>query len=183
MDDTPINDLKVIKPRVFEDERGFFFESFNEHTFHNHVVQNIAFVQDNHSRSSMGVLRGLHYQYQKPQGKLIRVVSGSIFDVAVDLRQNSTTFGAHYGVFLTAENKAQMWIPEGFAHGFLVTSSIAEVVYKTTNFYDPTDEVCLKWDDPSVAITWPKLDCPIKVSEKDQVGQSFDNVPHYGDIR
>ncbi|SMC18019.1 dTDP-4-dehydrorhamnose 3,5-epimerase [Desulfacinum hydrothermale DSM 13146] len=167
---TPIPDLVLLEPRVFEDERGFFFESYNKR-----VLADLGlcqeFVQDNHSRSRRGVLRGLHYQMPQPQGKLVRVVTGEIFDVAVDLRRSSPTFLQWYGVKLSAENKLQLYVPEGFAHGFLTLSEWAEVLYKTTDFYAPQYERCIRWDDPQLRIEWP-LDPGVQpvVSPKDAAG-------------
>jgi dTDP-4-dehydrorhamnose 3,5-epimerase len=167
-----ISDVLIIEPRVFEDDRGFFYESFNEKSFAEKLGVDLHFVQDNHSRSTQNVLRGLHYQIQQPQGKLVRVVVGSVFDVAVDLRKNSPTFGQWVGSVLSAENKRQLWVPAGFAHGFCVMSEIAEVLYKTTDYYAPQHERCVIWNDPDLAINWPLTTDPI-VSAKDQAGQSF----------
>jgi dTDP-4-dehydrorhamnose 3,5-epimerase len=166
---TEISDVLIIEPRVFEDDRGFFYESFNEKSFAEKLGLDIHFVQDNHSRSTQNVLRGLHYQIQQPQGKLVRVVVGSVFDVAVDLRKNSPTFGQWVGSVLSAENKRQLWVP---AHGFCVMSEIAEVLYKTTDYYAPQHERCVIWNDLDLAINWPLTTAPI-VSTKDQVGQSL----------
>jgi dTDP-4-dehydrorhamnose 3,5-epimerase len=167
-----ISDVLIIEPRVFEDDRGFFYESFNEKSFAEKLGVDIHFVQDNHSRSTQNVLRGLHYQIQQPQGKLVRVVVGSVFDVAVDLRKSSPTFGQWVGRVLSAENKRQLWVPAGFAHGFCVMSEIAEVLYKTTDYYAPQHERCVIWNDLDLAINWPLTTAPI-VSTKDQAGQSF----------
>ena len=153
--DTDLPDVKILEPRVFGDERGFFFESFNAQQFAKDMGCSTAFVQDNHSRSARNVLRGLHYQIQQPQGKLVRVVSGEVFDVAVDIRRSSPTFGRWVGAYLSADNKRQMWVPEGFAHGFLVLSEFAEFLYKTTDFYAPAHERCIAWDDSTLAIEWP----------------------------
>ena len=155
--DTAIADIKIIEPRIFGDERGFFFESFNERIFTEKLCLNIkpTFVQDNHSRSTRGVLRGLHYQVQSAQGKLVRAVVGEIFDVAVDIRQSSPTFGEHVAVRLSADNKRMLWVPVGFAHGFLTISEVAEVLYKTTDYYAPPHERSLLWNDPALAIDWP----------------------------
>lgn len=166
--DTPIADLKIIEPRVFGDERGFFLETFQEKRYATEAGISLPFVQDNHSRSSKGVLRGLHFQRTKPQGKLVRVVSGSVFDVAVDLRAGSNTYGNWFGVELSAENKKQFWVPPGFAHGFMVLSDLADFEYKCTDYYDPSDEACLKWNDPEVGVVWPDLE-PL-LSEKDMQG-------------
>ncbi|MGC3895532.1 dTDP-4-dehydrorhamnose 3,5-epimerase [Pseudomonas urmiensis] len=165
-----IPDVILFEPRVFGDDRGFFFESFNQRVFENAVGRSVDFVQDNHSRSAHGVLRGLHYQVQHAQGKLVRVVEGEVFDVAVDLRRSSSTFGQWVGAHLSARNKHQIWIPEGFAHGFVVLSEHAEFLYKTTDFYAPAHERCLAWNDPQVAIDWPAVTQPL-LSEKDRVGK------------
>jgi dTDP-4-dehydrorhamnose 3,5-epimerase len=169
---TAIPDVIVLEPRVFGDERGFFFESFNAHAFTEATGLKRDFVQDNHSRSQRGVLRGLHYQLQSAQGKLVRVVQGEVFDVAVDIRRSSPTFGRWIGVHLSAENKRQLWIPEGFAHGFLVLSESAECLYKTTDYYAPEHERCIRWNDPDLAIDWPLKDAP-QLSAKDQAGSAF----------
>ncbi|WP_343578053.1 dTDP-4-dehydrorhamnose 3,5-epimerase [Pseudomonas sp.] len=164
-----IPDVLVIEPQVFGDSRGFFLESYNRQKFEQAIAREVDFVQDNHSRSSRGVLRGLHYQIRQPQGKLVRVVRGEVFDVAVDLRRSSSTFGQWVGQLLSEENKLQMWIPEGFAHGFLVLSESAEFLYKTTNFWAPAHERCIAWDDPDLAIEWP-LDREPALSWKDREG-------------
>ena len=169
---TAIPDVIVLEPRVFGDERGFFFESFNARAFTEATGLKRDFVQDNHSRSQRGVLRGLHYQLQSAQGKLVRVVQGEVFDVAVDIRRRSPTFGRWVGVHLSAENKRQLWIPEGFAHGFLVLSESAECLYKTTDYYAPEHERCIRWNDPDLAIGWPLKDAP-QLSAKDQAGSAF----------
>lgn len=156
---TKINDVKILQPRVYEDSRGFFMETFREEWFLTQVGGE-RFVQDNHSKSEQGVLRGLHYQQQQVQGKLVRVISGQIFDVAVDIRQGSQTFGQWVGEVLSAENRKQLWIPPGFAHGFLVMSQSAEMIYKCTDYYHPQSEVCIKWDDQTLAIDWPEVSCP-----------------------
>lgn len=165
---TPIADLFILEPRVFGDERGFFFESYNERRFQDAIgsAQPVRFVQDNHSRSGKNVLRGLHYQVHQPQGKLVRVISGEVFDVAVDLRRSSPTFGKWFGASLSGENKRQMWVPAGFAHGFVVTSESAEFLYKTTDYYAPEHERCIAWDDPAIGIEWPITGAPM-LSEKD----------------
>lgn len=165
---TPLEIPEVIlfEPKTFGDERGFFFESFNQRQFEAAVGRAVTFVQDNHSRSARGVLRGLHYQIQQPQGKLVRVVQGEVFDVAVDIRRSSPTFGKWVGVFLSAENKSQLWVPEGFAHGFVVLSETAEFLYKTTNYYAPEHERCIHWEDKSLGIEWPITDLPT-LSAKD----------------
>jgi len=167
---TDIPDVLVIEPHVFGDERGFFYESYNERAFLDKVGISESFVQDNHSRSAKNVLRGLHYQIQQPQGKLVRVVVGAVFDVAVDLRKDSKTFGQWVGMHLSAENKQQMWIPAGFAHGFVVLSDYAEFLYKTTDYYAPQYERCIQWNDPELAIIWPIQGEPV-VSAKDRVGK------------
>ena len=169
---TEIPEVLIIEPRVFEDDRGFFYESFNEKAFIDKTEVTTRFVQDNHSRSAQNVLRGLHYQIQQPQGKLVRVVAGAIFDVAVDLRKSSPTFGQWVGTLLSAENKRQLWVPVGFAHGFLVVSEMAEVLYKTTDYYAPQHERCILWNDPDLEIAWPGTSTPI-LSAKDQKGLPF----------
>jgi len=163
---TTIPDVVILEPRTFGDDRGFFFESFNEEKFRALTHVDLPFVQDNHSKSSQGVLRGMHYQIQRPQGKLVRVVSGSVFDVAVDMRKSSPTFGKWVGVHLSADNKRQVWIPPGFAHGFLVTSDSAEFLYKTTDYWAPEHERSLRWDDPTIGIEWPMNGKP-QLSAKD----------------
>jgi dTDP-4-dehydrorhamnose 3,5-epimerase len=176
--DTAIPEVKIIEPKVFGDERGFFFESFNHTKFESGIGRKVTFKQDNHSKSSKSVLRGLHYQIQHPQGKLVRVVSGEVFDVAVDIRVASLTFGKWVGVTLSAENKRQLWVPEGFAHGFIVTSESAEFLYKTTDYWYPEFERCIRWDDPTLAIQWPLTDSAI-VSLKDHHGAGFDSADLY----
>ncbi len=168
---TKIPDVFIIEPKVFGDERGFFFESFNQKNFTEKTGITSEFVQDNHSRSVKGVLRGLHYQIQQTQGKLLRVIAGEIFDVAVDMRKSSPNFGEWVGCILSAENKRQFWVPPGFAHGFLVTSDIAEVLYKTTDYYAPNYERSLLWNDPDVGIDWPLNGITPILSVKDQEGQ------------
>lgn len=170
---TAIPDVLIIEPKVFGDDRGFFFESFNQAQFEEAVGRRVSFVQDNHSKSVKNVLRGLHYQIQQPQGKLVRVVQGAVLDVAVDIRKSSPTFGQHVLVELTSENKRQLWVPEGFAHGFLVISDTAEFLYKTTDYFAPEYERCINWDDKSIGISWPINDQPI-LSEKDRSGQSLE---------
>ncbi|HEY9295368.1 MAG TPA: dTDP-4-dehydrorhamnose 3,5-epimerase [Phormidium sp.] len=169
---TEIPDVLLIEPQVFGDSRGFFFESYNQQSFSEKSGVKVDFVQDNHSRSSQNVLRGLHYQIEQPQGKLVRVVSGEVFDIAVDIRKSSPTFGQWVGYLLSAENKRQLWIPAGFAHGFLVVSEVAEVLYKATDYYAPQHERCILWNDPDLAITWPLKAEPI-LSAKDQAGKPF----------
>jgi dTDP-4-dehydrorhamnose 3,5-epimerase len=166
---TAISDVLLLEPTIYEDARGFFFESFNQKRFDDAVGRHVGFVQDNHSRSVKHVLRGLHYQIRRPQGKLVRVVSGEVFDVAVDLRRSSPTFGKFVSGVLSAANKKQLWIPEGFAHGFLVLSDAAEFLYKTTDYYVPDDERCLIWNDPDIGVDWPKEVAPI-LSTKDRLG-------------
>jgi dTDP-4-dehydrorhamnose 3,5-epimerase len=175
---TEISDVLLIEPKVFGDERGFFYESFNVKGFLEKTGISYQFVQDNHSRSSKNVLRGLHYQIQQPQGKLVRVVVGEVFDVAIDLRKSSATFGQWVGVNLSAENKHQLWIPPGFAHGFLVLSEYAEFLYKTTDYYAPEYDRTLLWNDPDLAISWPIQDEPI-ISAKDKVGKLFSEAEVY----
>jgi dTDP-4-dehydrorhamnose 3,5-epimerase len=178
---TKLAGVLVIEPRVFGDERGFFFESFNQRAFDEAVGTHVDFVQDNHSKSSRNVLRGLHYQLPpKAQGKLVRVVQGEVFDVAVDLRKNSKTFGQSVGEVLSAENKRQLWIPAGFAHGFLTLSEMAEFLYKTTDYYSPEHERCICWDDEELAIQWPLLGDPV-LSGKDLAGGPFSAAIVYSD--
>ncbi len=167
---TAIPDVLIIEPKVFGDARGFFFESFNERTFAQATGLRVNFVQDNHSRSAQGVLRGLHYQLRQPQGKLVRVVRGSVFDVAVDLRKSSAYFGRWVGVELSEHNHRQLWVPPGFAHGFLVTSESTDFLYKTTDYYAPEHERCIAWNDPALGIEWP-LDGAPQLSGKDQQGK------------
>lgn len=169
---TKIADVLIIEPKVFGDERGFFFESFNKKQFQELTGINREFVQDNHSKSTKGVLRGLHYQIKQPQGKLVRVVSGEVFDVAVDLRKSSATFGQWTGVNLSSDNKRQLWVPEGFAHGFIVLSESAEFLYKTTDYYAPEHERCIRWNDAELGIDWQYPDEPL-VSAKDAKGTAF----------
>lgn len=164
-----IPDILLLEPEVFEDARGFFFESFNENRFTSLAGINPKFVQDNHSKSVRNVLHGLHYQIQRTQAKLVRVIVGEVFDVAVDLRKRSPTFGQWVGAVLSADNKKQMWIPEGFAHGFVVTSDSAEFLYKTTDYWAPEHERCIAWDDPAIGIVWPFDAVPI-LSDKDKKG-------------
>lgn len=166
---TEIADVLVIEPKVFGDARGFFFESFNEKAFREATGLDVKFVQDNHSRSAKGVLRGLHYQIRQPQGKLVRVVRGAVFDVAVDLRRSSATFGRWVGMELTEDNKRQLWIPPGFAHGFLVLSDTADFLYKTTDYYAPSEERCIAWNDAEIGIRWPAELRP-QLSAKDAAG-------------
>jgi dTDP-4-dehydrorhamnose 3,5-epimerase len=173
---TSLPDVLVVEPRVFGDERGFFLESFNRRRFEAAIGRTVEFVQDNHSRSAGGVLRGIHYQSPHPQAKLVRVVRGEVFDVAVDLRRGSPTFGRWTGELLTAENKRQAWIPEGFGHGFLVVSDEAEVLYKASDYWHPEHERCIRWDDPELAIAWPLRGPPV-VSAKDASGFRLRDAP------
>ena len=172
---TSIPDLLIIEPRVFGDERGFFFESFNRRQFTEITGRDVDFVQDNHSRSVKNVLRGLHYQIQHPQAKLVRVVQGAVLDVAVDIRKNSPTFGQHVALELSADNKRMFWMPEGFAHGFVVLSDTADFLYKTTDYWYPQHERCLRWDDPALAIDWQLASTPA-LSIKDAQGKSLDDA-------
>lgn len=169
---TKIPDVLIIEPKVFGDDRGFFFESYNKKVFEDSTGIKSDFVQDNHSKSTKGVLRGLHYQIKNPQGKLVRVVSGEVFDVAVDIRKYSATFGQWVGVLISSANKRQLWVPEGFAHGFVVLSDSAEFLYKTTDFYQPEDERCIRWDDQELSIAWQYEAEPL-VSAKDAKGVLF----------
>lgn len=180
MDVTPteIPEVVLIEPKVFGDDRGFFFESYNKQAFIDKAGVNLTFVQDNHSRSAKHVLRGLHYQIEQAQGKLIRVVVGSIYDVAVDIRRSSPTYGQWVGRLLSAENKHQLWVPPGFAHGFVVVSEVAEVLYKATDFYAPQHERSILWNDPDIGINWPLSEDPV-LSQKDLAGQSFKDAEVY----
>ncbi|NWO57314.1 dTDP-4-dehydrorhamnose 3,5-epimerase [Chromohalobacter israelensis] len=171
-----IPDVMLIEPRVFGDERGFFFESFNQRQFDEAVGHHVEFVQDNHSRSTKGVLRGLHYQLPPfAQGKLVRVVRGEVFDVAVDIRKNSPTFGQWVGEYLSEDNKKQLWIPEGFAHGFVVVSEVADFLYKATNYYSPESERSIAWNDKDLKIAWPLLE-EVVVSEKDAMAVALNDA-------
>jgi dTDP-4-dehydrorhamnose 3,5-epimerase len=172
---TDIPEVLIVEPKVFGDDRGFFFESFNARTFADATGLNPIFVQDNHSRSRKNVLRGLHYQIKQPQGKLVRVAVGEVFDVAVDLRKSSPTFGQWTGALLSAENKRMMWVPEGFAHGFLVVSDSADFLYKTTDYYAPEHERCIAWNDPAIGIQWPLAGAPI-LAAKDLAGKQLQNA-------
>ncbi|MGR2767987.1 dTDP-4-dehydrorhamnose 3,5-epimerase [Photobacterium ganghwense] len=175
--DTKIPDVKIIEPAVFGDDRGFFMETWQQGKF-SELVAERTFVQDNHSKSKKGILRGLHYQTENTQGKLVRVVSGEVYDVAVDIRKYSPTFGQWVGVLLSAENKRQLWVPEGFAHGFYVTSESAEFVYKCTNYYNPSAEQSIAWNDPELAIEWPiEAGTEPSLSAKDAEGLSFSAAP------
>jgi dTDP-4-dehydrorhamnose 3,5-epimerase len=168
-----IPDVLIIEPRVFGDDRGFFFESFNQRSFNEISGLDVNFVQDNHSKSARNVLRGLHYQINQPQGKLVRVIAGEVFDVAVDIRRNSMTFCRWTGNILSGDNKRQLWIPSGFAHGFLVLSESAEFLYKTTDYWEPKHERCIVWNDPTLAIKWPVLQEGPIISAKDSEGKFF----------
>ncbi|MFA0052852.1 dTDP-4-dehydrorhamnose 3,5-epimerase [Vibrio breoganii] len=174
--ETEIPDVKIIEPAVFGDERGFFMETWQQKKFEELVTgRPTQFVQDNHSKSKKGILRGLHYQTENTQGKLVRVVFGEVFDVAVDIRKDSPTFGKWVGVYLSSVNKRQLWVPEGFAHGFYVTSDEAEFVYKCTNYYDPKSEASIAWNDKLLNISWP-TDSEVLLSKKDQVGSSLEEA-------
>jgi dTDP-4-dehydrorhamnose 3,5-epimerase len=173
---TALPEVLILEPQVFGDERGFFYESFNARRFAEATGVNREFVQDNHSRSARGVLRGLHYQLQQAQGKLVRVSAGEVYDVAVDVRRSSPNFGKWVGVHLSAENKRQLWVPEGFAHGFLVLSEYAEFLYKTTDYYAPAHERCIRWDDAHLAIDWPLDGLTPQLSAKDQQGLSLQDA-------
>ena len=173
---TAIPEVLIIEPKVFGDDRGFFFESFNQKVFDAAIGRHVEFVQDNHSRSAKGVLRGLHYQIQQPQGKLVRVVRGAVFDVAVDIRKSSPTFGQWVGIELSEDNHKQFWVPAGFAHAFLVLSDTADFLYKTTEFYAPEHERCIVWNDPALAIAWPDIGISPKLSVKDAEGAALPNA-------
>ena len=175
---TALPEVKLIEPRVFGDARGFFFESFNARSFAEQVDSGFEFVQDNHSRSAKGVLRGLHYQIHQPQGKLVRVVEGEVFDVAVDLRRSSPRFGKWAGVVLSADNHRQLWVPPGFAHGFVVLSESAQFLYKTTDFWYPEHERCLLWNDPAIGIEWP-IDFEPVLAAKDAAGRLLSEAEVY----
>jgi len=177
--DTEIEDVKILEPTIFGDERGFFMETFRSDSFNSNCVER-KFVQENHSKSSHGILRGLHYQTKNCQGKLVRVVAGEVYDVAVDMRRSSSTFGKHVGVILSADNKRQLWVPEGFAHGFYVISDSAEFVYKCTDYYSPEHEVSLIWNDPNIGINWPLVNSVQPVlSEKDRNALKFEDAPFF----
>lgn len=176
--ETNIPEVKVVEPNLFEDDRGFFMETWNARRFADAGLA-LDFVQDNHSKSVSGVLRGLHYQLNNPQGKLVRVIRGRVYDVAVDLRRSSKSFGAYVGVELSSENKRMLWVPPGFGHGFLTLEDNTEFVYKCTGFYDPSDEHCLIWNDPSVAIAWPDLAASPALSSKDAAGLTLHDAPVY----
>lgn len=176
--DTSISDVKILEPQVFGDDRGYFMETFRDSWFRE-MISDVKFVQDNQSKSLKGTLRGLHYQLKQPQGKLVRVTQGEVFDVAVDLRESSPTFGEYVGVYLSANNARQFWVPEGFAHGFYVISESAEFVYKCTNYYDPSSEYCLKWNDSNVGIDWPLDGSSPILSPKDESGLDFSDTPKF----
>lgn len=176
---TALPEVMILEPKVFGDDRGFFFESFNQRDFYNAVGLNVSFVQDNHSKSSQGVLRGLHYQIQHPQGKLVRVTQGTVFDVAVDMRRSSINFGKWVGVELSADNKRQLWIPPGFAHGFVVTSECAEFLYKTTEYWFPEFERSLLWNDSTVGVSWPISSLKPKLARKDAAGKVFPEADYF----
>lgn len=176
---TAIADVKIIEPDCHGDERGFFFESFNVHRYAELAGIDAHFVQDNHSRSQRGILRGMHYQLRHPQGKLVRVVAGVVFDVAIDLRRSSPTFGRWVGVELSADNRRQLWIPPGFAHGFFVLSESADFLYKASGYYEPGDEYCLAWNDPTVAIDWPLDGLTPTTSNRDRDGLSLAEAPAF----
>jgi dTDP-4-dehydrorhamnose 3,5-epimerase len=176
---TAIPDVLIIEPKVFGDDRGWFIESFNEKEFSSAVGHTVTFAQDNHSSSKKGVLRGLHYQMEQTQGKLVRVCHGAVFDVAVDLRQSSGTFGKWVGVELSAENKRQLWVPPGFAHGFLVLSETAEFLYKTTDYWHAASEKCIVWNDPDLNIQWPDIGIKPILNPKDENGNYFLNAKYF----
>lgn len=175
---TAIPDVLIVEPKIFGDDRGFFYESFNQRVWQEVTGLNNSFVQSNHSKSGKGVLRGLHYQIKQPQGKLVRVVVGEVFDVAVDLRKSSPTFGKWVGEFLSAENKKMLWVPEGFGHGFVVVSDSAEFLYKTTDYYAPEHERCIIWNDPTIGIDWQIKEDPV-LSAKDSEGVSLQHADVY----
>lgn len=177
--DTIIPDVKIIEPKVFGDERGFFLETFRDDWFKKNIAD-VTFIQDNHSRSSQGILRGMHYQLEQTQGKLVRVTSGEVYDVAIDMRKKSPSYGQWFGVLLSETNKRQLWVPAGFAHGFYVTSESAEFVYKCTDYYAPEHEVSVKWDDAALAIDWPILaNSQPSLSAKDAEGLLFKDAPSF----
>ena len=176
---TSIPDVLILEPKVFGDERGFFMESFNAEAFNEAAGSRVNFVQDNHSRSAKGVLRGLHYQIQNPQGKLVRVTRGGVFDVAVDIRRSSPTFGKWVGVELNESNNRQLWVPPGFAHGFLTLTDSADFLYKTTDYYAPAHERAIRWDDQEIRIVWPECGAEVRVSDKDSAGVDFLTAPTF----
>ncbi len=177
---TAISEVLILEPKIFGDDRGFFYESFNQQTFEKLTGVKANFVQDNHSKSAANVLRGLHYQIAQPQGKLVRVTVGEVFDVAVDLRRQSNTFGKWVGVILSAENKRQLWVPPGFAHGFLVLKNDTEFLYKTTDYYAPAHERCVRWNDPAIGINWP-LSAEPMLSVKDKLGLALSEAQVFED--
>jgi dTDP-4-dehydrorhamnose 3,5-epimerase len=177
--ETTIPDVKIIEPQVFGDERGFFLETFRDDWFKENIAD-VTFIQDNHSKSSQGILRGMHYQLEQTQGKLVRVTAGEVYDVAIDMRKNSPSFGQWFGTLLSADNKRQLWVPAGFAHGFYVTSESAEFVYKCTDYYAPQHEVSVKWDDPALTINWPvPPNTKPSLSAKDESGLLFKDAPSF----
>lgn len=177
--DTTIADIKILEPRIFGDDRGFFLETYRDDWFRENIAD-VSFVQDNHSKSTQGILRGMHYQLKQAQGKLVRVISGEVYDVVIDMRKNSPSFGQSFGTLLSAENKRQMWIPAGFAHGFYVTSDSAEFVYKCTEYYAPEYEESVLWNDPALAIEWPiPAGAKPLLSAKDEAGKLFKNAEYY----
>lgn len=177
--DTTIADIKILEPRIFGDDRGFFLETYRDDWFRENIAD-VSFVQDNHSKSTQGILRGMHYQLKQAQGKLVRVISGEVYDVVIDMRKNSPSFGQSFGTLLSAENKRQMWIPAGFAHGFYVTSDSAEFVYKCTEYYAPEYEESVLWNDPALAIEWPiPAGGKPLLSAKDEAGKLFKNAEYY----
>lgn len=180
---TSLPGVVILTPKAFGDARGFFMESFNQKAFEDATGCQREFVQDNHSRSRQGVLRGIHYQLEQPQGKLVRVTQGSVWDVAVDLRRDSTHFGQWVGVELSAENNRQLWVPEGFGHAFVVLSETADFLYKTTDYYHPASERCIRFDDPELGIEWPELPVEVSLSEKDQAGSSLSTAEVYTSLR
>jgi len=179
VEETSLPGVFILSPKVFGDARGFFMESFNQKAFEEATGCQRAFVQDNHSRSRQGVLRGIHYQLEQPQGKLVRVTQGCVWDVAVDLRRHSAHFGQWVGVELSADNNRQLWVPEGFGHAFVVLSETADFLYKTTDYYHPESERCIRFDDPELAIEWPTLPVEIALSEKDQAGSQLSEAEVY----
>ena len=176
---TSLAGVLLLEPRVFGDERGFFFESFNARAFRDATGLDLAFVQDNHSHSRQGVLRGLHYQIEQPQGKLVRVVTGEVFDAVVDLRRSSPTFGRWEGVVLSAQNKRMLWVPPGFGHGYMVLSEAADFLYKTTDYYAPQHERCVLWNDPAIGVQWPLAGAEPVLSAKDRVGKLLADAEVY----
>jgi dTDP-4-dehydrorhamnose 3,5-epimerase len=177
--ETTIPDVKIIEPKIFGDDRGFFLETFRDDWFKENIAD-VTFIQDNHSKSTQGILRGMHYQLEQAQGKLVRVTAGEVYDVAIDMRKNSPSYGQWFGTLLSADNKRQLWVPAGFAHGFYVTSESSEFVYKCTDYYAPQHEVSVKWDDPALAINWPvPPNTKPSLSEKDENGLLFKDAPSF----